>query len=79
MRLIYGMSAFGLARRLNIPRKEAQESTWTFALEHYPGVWIIEAHRAQAKEQGYVETAATERRFCICQIRSSNGASSCSS
>lgn len=54
--LIYGMSAFGLSRQLNIPRKEAQKYMDLY-FERYHGVLeYMERTRAQAKEQGYVET-----------------------
>ncbi len=52
--LIYGMSAFGLARQLNIPRKEAQKYMDLY-FERYPGVLeYMERTRAQAKEQGWL-------------------------
>lgn len=54
--LIYGMSAFGLSRQLNIPRKESQKYMDLY-FERYPGVLeYMERTRAQAKDQGYVET-----------------------
>ncbi|RDT62912.1 DNA polymerase I, partial [Klebsiella pneumoniae] len=54
--LIYGMSAFGLSRQLNIPRKESQKYMDLY-FERYPGVLeYMERTRAQAKEKGYVET-----------------------
>jgi DNA polymerase-1 len=53
--LIYGMSAFGLARQLNIPRKEAQKYMDLY-FERYPGVLeYMERTRAQAKEQGMLK------------------------
>lgn len=71
--LIYGMSAFGLARQLNIPRKEAQKYMDLY-FERYPGVLeYMERTRAQAKEQGYVETL-DGRRLYLPDIASSNGA-----
>ena len=71
--LIYGMSAFGLARQLNIPRKEAQKYMDLY-FERYPGVLeYMERTRAQAKEQGYVETL-DGRRLYLPDIKSSNGA-----
>jgi len=71
--LIYGMSAFGLARQLNIPRKEAQKYMDLY-FERYPGVLeYMERTRAQAKEQGYVETLEG-RRLYLPDIKSSNGA-----
>ncbi|WP_159873147.1 MULTISPECIES: DNA polymerase I [unclassified Raoultella] len=71
--LIYGMSAFGLARQLNIPRREAQKYMDLY-FERYPGVLDYMARtRAQAKEQGYVETL-DGRRLYLPDIKSSNGA-----
>ena len=71
--LIYGMSAFGLARQLNIPRKEAQKYMDLY-FERYPGVLdYMERTRQQAKEQGYVATL-DGRRLYLPDIKSSNGA-----
>ncbi len=71
--LIYGMSAFGLARQLNIPRKEAQKYMDLY-FERYPGVLeYMERTRQQAKEQGYVETLEG-RRLWLPEIGSRNGA-----
>ena len=70
--LIYGMSAFGLSRQLNIPRKESQKYMDLY-FERYPGVLeYMERTRAQAKEQGYVETL-DGRRLYLPDIQSSNG------
>lgn len=71
--LIYGMSAFGLSRQLNIPRKESQKYMDLY-FERYPGVLVyMERTRAQAKEQGYVETLEG-RRLYLPDIKSSNAA-----
>lgn len=71
--LIYGMSAFGLSRQLNIPRKESQRYMDLY-FERYPGVLeYMERTRQQAKEQGYVETL-DGRRLWLPDIKSSNGA-----
>ena len=71
--LIYGMSAFGLSRQLNIPRKESQRYMDLY-FERYPGVLeYMERTRAQAKEQGYVETLEG-RRLYLPDIKSSNAA-----
>ncbi|SNY77930.1 DNA polymerase I [Enterobacter sp. CC120223-11] len=71
--LIYGMSAFGLSRQLNIPRKESQKYMDLY-FERYPGVReYMERTREQAKEQGYVETLEG-RRLYLPGIKSSNAA-----
>ncbi|MCU6667580.1 DNA polymerase I [Enterobacteriaceae bacterium H4N4] len=71
--LIYGMSAFGLSRQLNIPRKESQKYMDLY-FERYPGVLeYMESTRAQAKEKGYVETLEG-RRLYLPDIKSSNAA-----
>jgi DNA polymerase-1 len=54
--LIYGMSAFGLAKQLDVPRHRAQEYMDKY-FERYPNVMAyMEDTRQQAAEQGYVET-----------------------
>ena len=54
--LIYGMSAFGLARQLHLGRKESQQYIDRY-FERYPGVQqYMDRTRALAREQGYVET-----------------------
>lgn len=69
--LIYGMSAFGLSRQLNIPRKESQRYMDLY-FERYPGVLeYMERTRTQASEQGYVETL-DGRRLYLPDIKSSN-------
>jgi len=69
--LIYGMSAFGLSRQLNIPRKESQRYMDLY-FERYPGVLeYMERTRAQASEKGYVETL-DGRRLYLPDIKSSN-------
>ncbi|MCE0493566.1 DNA polymerase I [Vibrio salinus] len=70
--LIYGMSAFGLAKQLGIPRKEAQAYIDKY-FERYPGVMqYMEDTRSIASEQGYVETLFG-RRLHLPEIKSSNG------
>jgi DNA polymerase-1 len=70
--LIYGMSAFGLAKQLGIPRHEAQHYMDTY-FERYPGVLqYMEETRSQASEQGYVETIFG-RRLHLPEIKSRNG------
>ena len=71
--LIYGMSAFGLANQLGIGRAEAQEYVERYFLR-YPGVRdYMENTRAQAAEQGYVETLFG-RRLYLPDIRARNQA-----
>ena len=70
--LIYGMSAFGLSKQINIPRKEAQFYIDRY-FERYPGVQqYMEQTRQLATEQGYVETLSG-RRLYLPKIRSTNG------
>ncbi len=69
--LIYGMSAFGLARQLGIGREEAQAYVDRY-FERYPGVKaFMDAMRAQAHERGYVETLFG-RRLHLPEIESRN-------
>lgn len=61
--LIYGMSAFGLARQLDISRSEAQGFIDTY-FARYPGVAdYMEATRVSARECGYVETVFGRRLY----------------
>jgi len=61
--LIYGMSAFGLAKQLGIPRGAAQEYIDLY-FTRYPGVKrYMEETRAQAKQQGFVETVFGRRLY----------------
>ena len=69
--LIYGMSAFGLAKQLDIPRHRAQEYMDKY-FERYPNVLnYMEDTRQQATEQGYVETLFG-RRLYLPEIKSKN-------
>jgi DNA polymerase-1 len=69
--LIYGMSAFGLARQLGIARGAAQEYIDLY-FSRYPGVLAyMEATRHQAREQGYVETVFG-RRLYLPDIKAGN-------
>lgn len=71
--LIYGMSAFGLAKQLGIPRGEAQAYIDLY-FDRYPGVKrYMESTRASAAEKGYVETLFG-RRLYLPEIHSRNGA-----
>ena len=70
--LIYGMSAFGLARQLNIGRKQAAEYIDTY-FDRYPGVLsYMNNVRSSAAEQGFVETFFG-RRLYLPEINSRNG------
>ena len=71
--LIYGMSAFGLARQLGIERGEAQGYIERY-FERYPGVRAyMEETRERARDRGYVETVFG-RRLYLPDIRSRNAA-----
>ncbi|QDV68764.1 DNA polymerase I [Rosistilla carotiformis] len=61
--ILYGISAFGLQQRLNIPRGEASALIDNY-FEKYPGVQTyIDATIAFAKEHGYVVTKTGRRRY----------------
>ena len=61
--LMYGMSAFGLAKQLGIGRGEAQDYIALY-FDRYPGVReFMERTRAQARERGYVETVFGRRLY----------------
>jgi DNA polymerase-1 len=61
--LMYGMSAFGLGKQLNIPRGEAQEYVDMY-FDRYPGVKAyMDDTREKAREQGYVETVFGRRLY----------------
>ncbi|MFC5579035.1 DNA polymerase I [Lysobacter niabensis] len=61
--LMYGMSAFGLARNLGIARGEAQDYIALY-FSRYPGVRdFMERTRQQARERGYVETVFGRRLY----------------
>ncbi|ASC55760.1 DNA polymerase I [Vibrio vulnificus] len=69
--LIYGMSAFGLAKQLGIPRGEAQAYMDKY-FERYPGVMqYMEDTRSNAAQHGYVETIFG-RRLHLPEITSRN-------
>lgn len=70
--LIYGMSAFGLAKQLNIGRNQAQEYMDMY-FKRYPGVLTyMEETREKASSQGYVETIYG-RRLYLPDINARNG------
>ncbi|MEO0423397.1 MAG: DNA polymerase I [Pseudomonadota bacterium] len=69
--LIYGMSPFGLARQLGIAQSAAREYVDRY-FERYPGVrTFMDETRAQAREDGYVETVFG-RRLYLPEINSRN-------
>jgi len=71
--LIYGMSAFGLAKQLGVERKIAQHYIDTY-FARYPGVAAyMEQAKATAKAQGYVETIF-HRRLYLPDINAKNAA-----
>ncbi|MGH6760573.1 MAG: DNA polymerase I [Phyllobacterium sp.] len=69
--IIYGISAFGLANQLSIPREEAGQYIRTY-FERFPGIKdYMEATKAFAREHGYVETVFG-RRAHYPEIKASN-------
>lgn len=70
--LIYGMSAFGLAKQLGIDRHDAQHYVGRY-FERYPGVRdYMERTRELAESQGYIETLFG-RRLYLPDIKAGNG------
>jgi len=70
--LIYGMSAFGLAKQLDVTRHQAQDYINQY-FERYPGVKeYMDSTREKAHETGYVETLFG-RRLYLPEINSRNG------
>jgi len=70
--LIYGMSAFGLAKQLGVERSAANAYIERY-FTRYPGVKnYMDSTREQARQQGYVETVFG-RRLWLPEINSSNG------
>ena len=66
--IIYGISGFGLARQLSIPRGEAQRYIDAY-FERYPGIKdYMERTKKQAHDQGYVETPFGRK----CHVRGIN-------
>jgi len=69
--IVYGISAFGLSERLNIPRREAAELIEQYFIE-YPGVKeYMNANIQYARENGFVETIMGRRRY-LKDINSNN-------
>ena len=61
--LMYGMSAFGLAKQLSVPRGEAQEYIDLY-FDRYPGVKaFMDDIREKARKQGFVETVFGRRLY----------------
>ncbi|HIZ87797.1 MAG TPA: DNA polymerase I [Candidatus Coprenecus pullistercoris] len=61
--IIYGISAFGLSQRLEIPRKEAKELIDEY-FHHYPAIAeYMERTKAEAREKGYVSTIFGRKRY----------------
>jgi len=71
--LMYGMSAFGLARQLGIGRGEAQDYIALY-FSRYPGVRdFMERTRQQAREQGFVETVFGRRLYLDFILKGNQG------
>ena len=71
--LIYGMSAFGLAKQLGVSRTEAQQYVELY-FSRYPGVKeFMDNTREKAKEDGFVETVY-QRRLYLPEIKARNAA-----
>ncbi|MCF8367703.1 MAG: DNA polymerase I [Bacteroidales bacterium] len=69
--IVYGISAFGLSERLNIPRKEAKDIIDQY-FEKYPGVkTYMNECVLKARENGYVKTIMGRRRY-LRDINSAN-------
>jgi DNA polymerase I len=69
--IVYGLTGFGLADRLNIPRKEGEEFVARY-LERFPAVRAFRERTIEsAQEEGYVSTLMGRRRP-IPELRSSN-------
>lgn len=70
--IIYGVSAFGLAQNLNIPRREAKEIIDSY-FKQYPKIkTFMDKSIELAKEKGFVETIMHRKRY-LRDINSSNG------
>jgi len=72
--IIYGISAFGLSQRLNVPRKQASDLIENYFIQ-YPGVkTFMDRAIADARAKGYAETLLGRRRF-LRDINSRNATS----
>ena len=70
--LIYGMSAFGLAKQLGIARHQAQEYIDLYFTKYPKVLSFMDATKERAREQGYIETLYG-RRLYLPDINSKNG------
>jgi len=61
--IIYGISAFGLAQRMNIPRKEAKELIDNYFKTYSRVKEYMDESIAEARDKGYVETMLGRRRY----------------
>jgi DNA polymerase-1 len=61
--IIYGISAFGLAQRLGIPRKEAAELIENYFIKYSGVKTYMDSTINAARENGYVETLLGRRRY----------------
>ena len=69
--IIYGISAFGLSQRLNIPRKEAKELIDGY-FENFPKIKeFMDAQIEEARNKGYVQTIKGRKRY-LSDINSAN-------
>jgi DNA polymerase-1 len=71
--VLYGMSAFGLAKALDIGRKEAQEYIDSYFARYPKVLEFMEAKKEEGRQQGYVNTLFG-RRCSVAEINSRNGA-----
>jgi DNA polymerase-1 len=71
--VLYGMSAFGLAKALDIGRKEAQEYIDSYFARYPKVLEFMEAKKEEGRKQGYVSTLFG-RRCSVAEINSRNGA-----
>jgi DNA polymerase-1 len=69
--IIYGISAFGLAQRLNIPRGEAKEIIDNYFTQYPTIKAYMDGSIQQAREKGYVETILGRKRY-LRDINSAN-------
>jgi DNA polymerase I len=69
--IIYGISAFGLSQRLNIPRKEAAEIIDNYFMQYPTIKTYMDGSINRAREHGYVETLLGRRRY-LRDINSAN-------